>query len=383
MPRSAPIASTSFVQPLASGTASQAMEAASTPVMSQAATVRADAVRQYHTPSGGIAHRKPNKALVPESRFAMIGIVGGMGPAAGIDTAAKLVAYAQSDEGKKAKLDQDVPAFDLQSISTIISDRTKFLLAHVVDKAGATPKTEAEKAQILLSDLPDNPYPGIQQSVDNLQHSGARVVVMPCNTAHAWYDSLKVKPGVQIVHIVDSVIAALDKDPKLSKLPIKKIGLLATSGTIACGIYQARLEKLGRTDVKFVFPDAQVQQDLVNGGIYGLDGDPGKGGIKGGQWDIGRERLLKAGSHLVSKGVDVLSYSCTEIPLVLGEKEKAFDGKPGIDATKAMVVRAVDTAEQLIVSERAAAVAAAAAKAASAAKPVSTMNNRVRPFGMA
>jgi aspartate racemase len=313
---------------------------------------------------------------VPQNDFAMIGIVGGMGPAAGNDTAVKLVAYAQQSKG--ATRDQEVPPYMLSSFSANIPDRTGFLLKNVVTQDGP----EAQ-ARALLAPLPGNPHPGMQQSVDALTAEGARVVVMPCNTAHAWFDTLKVAPGIKKVHIVDALIAALDKNPALSELPVKRIGLMATSGTINCGVYQARLEKLKRSDIEFVFPDAAVQDEQVMGGIYGLPGDAVPGGVKGGSMEQGRARLLAAGRHLIhDKRVDALSYSCTEVPLAINEREPDFGDVPGIDATKAMVEQAVDTAQQLVTGDRAQLAAASAAMEQFYRKPVTTLNNPVRPFGM-
>jgi aspartate racemase len=340
-----------------------------------AAALRGQFTRQSFALSQLASSLLPAKVALPDNdRFAMIGILGGMGPAAGNDTAAKLVSYAQQQ--KDCPTDQEVPEYMVASYSKKINDRTGYLLKEVLPKT-----TGKEKEAALLAATPSNPYWGMQHSADKLQAAGAQVIMMPCNTAHGWFDQLKVKPGVQKVHIVDSVVAAIDKDPALRGRSIK-VGLMATSGTIQCGIYTARLEKLGRTDIQFVVPDADVQKEQVMGGIYGLDGDARKGGIKGGDMEAGgvsHLRLKAAGEHLIKdKGADVLSYSCTEIPLVLGEKdfEKDFS-VPGIDATKAMVHKAVDVAEDIKTAARQPAAEAARPRAAEDA------GHPLRPFGFA
>ncbi len=289
----------------------------------------------------------PSTVVVPRSAYAKIGILGGMGPDAGNDAARKLVAYAQT--GKLATTDQDIPAYHLASNSPAIGDRSKFLAALAQDP----PLSPREVAWRMRAPGPGNPYPGMKQSLRELDASGCKVIIVTCNTAHAWFDKLesKLKCGAEMVHIADAVLHALDNHPKRprGKTPLR-VALLATTGTIETGIYQQRLAKLDRSDIEFVTPDPRVQDEDVMGAIYGLPSDQSNGiatgGIKAGNLEIGEQRMKRAVEHMVvEKKVDFVALCCTEIPLVLQADELAV---PGIDASDALVRRAVDRAEEMV-----------------------------------
>mgnify|MGYP000203337425 FL=1 len=87
----------------------------------------------------------------------MIGVIGGMGPQAGIDLVQKIINLT------KAASDQDHLPIAMLSIPHSISDRTEFLLGK--------------------SDV--NPAIAISEVICTLSKNGASIIGMPCNTAHA------------------------------------------------------------------------------------------------------------------------------------------------------------------------------------------------------
>lgn len=114
---------------------------------------------------------------IPRRR--LIGVLGGMGPAATIDFMAKIVMLtpAASDQEHVPLLVHDVPQ---------IPDRSSAIAAG--------------------SDAPFLPMlAGLMQ----LARGGAEIIAIPCNTAHHWHERLARSCGVPLIHIADAVVEML------------------------------------------------------------------------------------------------------------------------------------------------------------------------------
>ena len=109
----------------------------------------------------------------------MIGILGGMGTQAGLDFCNKLAVLY------RGKVDQDYPLFILYNKSNVpgrpesIGLYTKKLTNKIKSKKNK------EKYHSVLKSL----IKGCQV----LKKSKCKFIVIPCNTAHYWYDDLKKK----------------------------------------------------------------------------------------------------------------------------------------------------------------------------------------------
>ena len=147
----------------------------------------------------------------------MLGVLGGMGPMATIDFLGKVT------EATPALRDQD--HLDIITVSAAsIPDRTAAILGRGPD-----------------------PLPELLGALRRLERAGASVVAIPCNTAHRWHASLQAATALPILHIVDALAEALGN----LHVGTGRIGLLATDGMIAAGLYQE-----------------------VHGGCDGMHGDP-------------------------------------------------------------------------------------------------------------
>jgi aspartate racemase len=227
---------------------------------------------------------------IPRRR--LIGVLGGMGPAATIDFMAKIMMStpAERDQDHVPLLVHDVPQ---------IPDRSEAITAG--------------------SDAPFLPMvAGIMQ----LERAGAEIIAIPCNTAHHWHERLARGSRVPLLHIADAVMAMIaDADP-----PIAAIGLMATRGTVDSGLYQSRFDKAGPT---LLIPD-DATQALVDRAIVAT---------KAGRLTAARDDAEAAARCLVDAGAERLLLACTELPL-------AFAGSPliglGIDPTEALARACVD-----------------------------------------
>jgi len=204
-----------------------------------------------------------------------LGVLGGMGPAATADFLKKLVAMTP------AATDQEHLPVIAQSIPTI-PDRSRAIL-------GQGP----------------SPLPALKAGLARLRAAGCALAVMPCNSAHYWYDALAGE--LPMLHIVDAVAAALRR----RGIEGGPIGLLATSGTVAAGIYQ---DRLAGTGFEILVPTPTDQADLVEAGIRA---------IKAGEFDIAGGALRLAVARLRTRGIHATVLGCTELPLVLSSAPDA------------------------------------------------------------
>ncbi|WP_415854287.1 aspartate/glutamate racemase family protein [Sinomonas sp. G460-2] len=220
----------------------------------------------------------------------VIGILGGMGPAATADFYAKLVSHT------RARRDQDHPRTVIWSDPTI-PDRTQAILG-----------------------LGEDPTPWMLRGVKHLEEAGATLIAVPCNTAHAFVPALQAKTSAPILHMIEETVELL------SAQGIRSVGLLATTGTCQMGLYQASAAKGG---VEVLVPDQDGQEKVMDAIL----------GIKGGNTtpDISAA-LVEATTLLQAKGAEAVIAGCTEIPLALSQDMLQI---PLIDPTGVLAVAAL------------------------------------------
>ena len=236
---------------------------------------------------------------IGDGALPLVGVLGGMGPAATADFHHKLVAATP------ARRDQDhVP-----------------LLIHSI------PQIPDRAASIL--DGADSPAPALVSVARSLEAAGAELLVMPCNTAHFWYDELRQAVGVPVLHIADPVLEAL-----VQRGTFSRVGLLGTRATVAAGLYAKRAAQgpARAQGIEWLQPSPAEQHDGV---------DPGIEAVKAGQLGRAEWLLREAARSLVDQGADAIVLACTEIPLVLQHA-----AVPVLDATQLLAEATVHWALQ-------------------------------------
>ncbi|MGI6576204.1 MAG: aspartate/glutamate racemase family protein [bacterium] len=221
-----------------------------------------------------------------------IGVLGGMGPEATADLYLKLI------KATPAKVDQEHLRVIIES-NPKIPDRTAAILQGGTD-----------------------PLPLLVDTAHNLIKAGADFIIIPCNTAHYYLARLQEQCSVPILNMLAECAAWGKKYvPDLAK-----VGLLATKGTIATGLYHNAFRDYG---VEVLIPDAAEQEQVMEV-IYKV-----KAGCPGSQL---KESLLKAAQGLLNRGVQALVLGCTELPLVLQAGDAPV---PVLDPTDILARRAV------------------------------------------
>jgi aspartate racemase len=202
------------------------------------------------------------------NKFYLIGVLGGMGPAATVDFVNKVIALtgAASDQDHLPVLIASIPD---------VPDRTAALLHQ-----GRSPVETLIRYRTLL------------------ENAGAQCIVMPCNTAHFWFDEVKKGSQAEMLSIVDAVVG------EVKAANYQRVGVMATDGTMAAGFYQRQLE---RHRIDYVLPD-EVQQKEIMRSIYLF---------KAGEPEEAMALMEKQYQQLAAKNVDGVILGCTEIPIIL------------------------------------------------------------------
>ena len=175
----------------------------------------------------------------------MIGILGGMGTQAGLDFCNKLAILY------RGKIDQEYPLFLLFNKSNIpgrpesIGVQTKNLSNRKKNK-----KIEKKYSLVLKSLL---------HGCNILKKSKCKFIVIPCNTAHYWYDDLRKRIKLPIINMPKEVFIHTKKTCKKNS----SIGLLATEGTLNTGVYNKFFDK----NYNLIFPNISLQKNSVNKAI--------------------------------------------------------------------------------------------------------------------
>jgi aspartate racemase len=216
-----------------------------------------------------------------------VGVLGGMGPAATVDFLRRIV------EATQARCDQEHVRVLVDS-DPRVPDRTAFLLGVGTD-----------------------PRPALIRMARGLEHGGAELLVMPCNTAHAFADDIAAAVSIPLVDwpgvVADAVAASR----------VSRAGLLATSGTVVAGIYQ---RALGSRGVEVVTP-GEAEQEMLMAAIYGEEGIK----VVGPDSRPARELVAERARRLVARGADGVVLGCTELSALHGARPLE-PGVPVFDA---------------------------------------------------
>ncbi|GAA1986804.1 aspartate racemase [Isoptericola halotolerans] len=219
-----------------------------------------------------------------------VGVIGGVGPLA--------TAYFLQRVVQLTEADRDQEHVDMVVLNhATVPDRTDFVVGR--------------------STL--DPGPVLARDARRLEDFGVRFLVMPCNTAHYFTQQVLDAITVPFVSIVDvTVEAARRRDPSLTK-----VGLLATAGTVASGVYA---DAFGAHGIEAVTPD-EADQALVSTVIY----DQVKAGLPA---DV--EILRAVAGRLVEQGAGVVVLGCTELS-VAAVDHGLLDEPPFLDSMDELV----------------------------------------------
>lgn len=224
-----------------------------------------------------------------------LGILGGMGPLASATLMTRLA--------------QLTPATSDQE--------------HIPSILWSDPRTPSRPAAYLHQG-PD-PLPWMLNGITHLEQAGAKTIVIPCNTAHLWFDALCAHTQLPIIHIVDAVIQNLQNQG----IYRGRIGLMATSATLASMLYQDRLHAHG---YECITPHTEEIEKYCSIPIEFA---------KKGELEAAQRAVTPGVTTLFSRGVQAIILGCTELPLALPLSVRNFWDIPIIDSIDALTHAAI------------------------------------------
>jgi aspartate racemase len=230
------------------------------------------------------------------SKADMLGILGGMGPMAGAAFAMRLAALTPADR------DQDhIPALLLNDPR--IPDRSTARMA------GG-----------------ESPLPYMRAGIEFLNASGARLIAIPCNTAHLWYEELAAASKCPVLHIIEAVV----EDLKRQGVARGRIGLMGTTATLALGLYQQTLERHG---YECILPQADEVESLCMESIRA---------VKANRLEDALAPAVECVRRLQARGADAVALGCTELPLAIPHAARAGLGIVLTDSIDALALAAIE-----------------------------------------
>ncbi len=226
----------------------------------------------------------------------MLGVLGGLGPAATVDFLAQLVRLTP------ARRDQEhLPV--LAAILPQVPDRTDAILGRGPD-----------------------PLPFLLQGLDLLNQGGADVVVITCNSAHHWYSQLRAHSRAPILHIGEACVARLRQPPGTPVL------VLSTRGVYHSGFYAVALRAAGLLPVDAA--RLAIQDDV----------DACIARVKAGELALAGRHLQGVLDRAREARVSCVVLGCTELPLAARQCDTT--GLMLFDSTQALAEAALDYARE-------------------------------------
>lgn len=222
-----------------------------------------------------------------------LGIIGGMGPMATADLFSKIIANtdANSDAGHIHIFIDNNPA---------IPDRTKAVL-----------------------DGSDEPLAFLAEAARNLVKMGADLLLLPCNTSHAYYPQLCEAVDAPVIHMIEETAA------HAASLGLKRVGLLATKGTLHARLYENALAPF---DIEAIVPDEAGQGEVMKL-IYN--------GVKAGAEAYDTTAVREVLDRMAQRSADTFLLGCTELPLAFEKYGLCYPViDPALILARAAIVRA-------------------------------------------
>jgi aspartate racemase len=141
----------------------------------------------------------------------IVGIIGGMGPEATLELMRRVIAKTPAND-------------DEDHIHLIVESNPKIpsRMAHLIDGTG-----------------PD-PSPELVRIAQNLERAGAQALAMPCNTAHAYANSIRDAVKIPFLDTVTLTVEQIAAGGKT-----RRVGLLASTAVLSTGLFAKALAARG------------------------------------------------------------------------------------------------------------------------------------------
>lgn len=210
-----------------------------------------------------------------EKKLKKLGVIGGMGPEASCYYYENVIAHTDASK-------------DQEHIDMVI-------LSHA---------TMPDRTEAIMSGDDKHLIHLLQEDARTLESLGVANIAITCNTSHYFYNQIQKAVQVPVINMIHESVAFAVKEYD----NVKKIGIMATDGTINSRIYHKECRKMGVTPVK---PSEERQKDVMS-----LIYDDIKSGRPG-----DRNKFDRVMNEFVRKGCDAVILACTELSVFKGRHE--------------------------------------------------------------
>ncbi|BHH83589.1 cysteate racemase [Desulforhopalus sp. 52FAK] len=202
------------------------------------------------------------------------GIIGGMGPEATVDLMQRIIANTPAGD-------------DVDHIHCIVDNNPKI----------------PSRIKAILNGDGEDPGPCMADMGKKLEGYGADFLVIPCNTAHYYYDDVVKAVNIPVINLIDLVVhQVVSQNPGMTQ-----VGVLGSTTIVITKLYETRFAKFG---IEVVYPDKPAQEDLFQ--II-------KNVKRGNTGETVRKNFSAIGEHLQAKNVTLAILGCTELGIIAND----------------------------------------------------------------
>lgn len=231
----------------------------------------------------------------PAARHTIVGVLGGMGPDATVTFMQRVIDATPAED-------------DIDHVHLLVDNNPKV----------------PSRIRALIDGDGENPGPAIAEMARRLEQGGADFLVMPCNTAHYYWQYAQDAVDIPVWHIVERTLDAIAR-----RIPGARVGMLCSPALRKIGLYEGFVESRG---LSLVYPDDEASVlEVIRA-------------VKRGQ---GRHpetlaAFARAADDLRARGADVLVLACTELSVI----QDALDASvPIVDTVQVLAEQVVAAAQ--------------------------------------
>jgi aspartate racemase len=208
-----------------------------------------------------------------------LGIIGGMGSRAGVVFLKKIIDYSP------AGTDQEFLEIIFHNNSAI-PDRTRAIVYNE-----ASPLTD------------------ILKSIDLFNQNKVEAIVLACITSYYYFDQLKNYAKARILNPLDLINEYIKEEYPGTK----RVGVLATTGTINSGLFRRAVDNF---TVEIVTLKPRDQESLFMRSVYMAGGF--KSAVISGE---ARDLMTRSVEKLINLKVDLIIGGCTEVSIGINPRD--------------------------------------------------------------
>lgn len=159
-----------------------------------------------------------------------------------------------------------------------------------------------DRTSYIVGQSSENPKDPMVEVGKHLVDYGAEIIAIPCITASYFYDELSGEIPAPIINIIEETTNYLELQH------IKRVGLMATDGTVQSGLFQKSLQA---RNIEVILPEERGQKDVMHLIYQNVKA------TKPAEMD----RFQRVSEELRQKGAQVIILGCTELSMIRRDEQ--------------------------------------------------------------